>query len=125
MVEQGKDFPRVFLRQPDDGFPLNHSLRLLIRGLHYELVDGGPQKLGRLLQRHAHVVRNAGGYPLAKSFHYMFHDYMVPLCHRLVNGLSTRQLSLKRSVKALTEERNMVASQSEFPSILQGFLLFC
>ena len=94
-----------------------------IRCLHDELVDGRAQKLRRLFQRHAHLVRNAGRDPLARFFHYMFHAYMVPLCHRAVNGLSGRPLSVKLSVKVVARSEKIVANYSEFPLILQCFLL--
>src|SRR5436309_7355052 len=29
MIEQGEKLPRVFLREPDDGFPLNYALCFL------------------------------------------------------------------------------------------------
>src|SRR5260221_6805332 len=39
IVEQGKNLPRVFLRQPDERLPLDEALWLLIRRLHDALGD--------------------------------------------------------------------------------------
>src|SRR5947207_9608099 len=36
-IHQGKHLSRVFLREPDDGFALNHPLRFLIGCLHDKL----------------------------------------------------------------------------------------
>src|ERR1017187_1391609 len=93
IVEQGENLPGVFLREPDDGFTLDHALRFLIRRLHNELVDDRAQKLRRLFQRVSHAVRDTSRNPLARLFHYMFHACMVPLWHRLVNGVSARPLA--------------------------------
>src|ERR1039458_5806734 len=54
IVQQGKNLPGVLLREPNDGFTLDHALRFLIRRLHNRSEERRAQKLRCLFQRDAH-----------------------------------------------------------------------
>ncbi len=88
MVQQGQDLLCVLLRKPDEGFTLDKSLRLQIRRLHDELIDGRTRKLSRLFQGRADTIRHAGGDSGSRPLDDQFNSKRVPLWHRIVQFMT-------------------------------------